>query len=129
MKYDLSKSEQKIMNILWAGHRWMTINEIIKILEPAGIFWKRQTVNTFLARLINKGLVIQNSRKYIYAYTEEGYQTLRAKELLNVDYGGSLVNFITALSGNRGVTKDEAEQLKNYLEQFKEEKKLPSENE
>jgi len=122
MKCDLSNSEQKIMNILWSKHQWITINEIIKILEPEGIFWKRQTVNTFLSRLINKGLVIQNSRKYIYAYTEDEYKTLKAKEILNDDYGGSLVNFLTALSGNKEVTNDESEQLKKYLENYKERK-------
>jgi len=120
MKYDLSNSEQKIMNILWSKHQWITINEIIKILEPEEIFWKRQTVNTFLSRLINKGLVIQNSRKYIYAYTEEEFETLKAKELLNEDYGGSLVNFLTALSGNKRINNDEVENLKKYLEDYKE---------
>lgn len=118
MKYNLSNSEQRIMRILWTKQQWVTISDMMKILEPEGILWKRQTINTFLSRLIKKGLVIQNSRKYIFAYTEEEYKGLKAKELLN-DYGGSLMNFVTALSGNNEIPTNEVEQLQKYLETCK----------
>lgn len=118
MKYELSNSESKIMDILWKQHRWMSAGELRKILEQEGTIWKRQTINTFLVRLKSKGLIIQNSRKYIHAYTKEEFDSLKAKELLDDDYGGSLLNFITALSGNKSIDTEEADKLKDYLEKF-----------
>jgi len=65
---------------------------LIKELEAPGISWKRQTINTFLGRLLEKGLVIHDSekRKYIFAYTKEEYVSHRVKEFLDEEYSGSI---------------------------------------
>ena len=52
MYNNLTTSEQAIMNGLWESKQWMTINELIEYFEKSGKIWKRQTVNTFLTRLI-----------------------------------------------------------------------------
>lgn len=120
MKKDLTPAEQVIMEALWESKHWMTISELIKIFEAQGKEWKRQTVNTFLAHLIEKGLVVKNGRKYIYAYTKEEYNARVASELLNTLYGGSLKKFVAALSGSNTLKSEDIKALRDYLDNFQE---------
>lgn len=119
MNYCLTDSEYIIMSILWAHKHWMTIVELGAELEKKGVFWKRQTINTFLSRLIKKDMVVQNSKKYIYAHTEEEYESLRAREYLTSEYGGSLKNFIVALSGHKEIDDEDVTTLLQYIEKYR----------
>lgn len=116
MNNDLTPAEQAIMDVLWECKHWMTINELIECFERLGKTWKRQTVNTFLARLIEKDLVVKNGRKYIYTYTKEEYEAQKASAMLNTLYGGSLKKLIVALSGNHALTPEDLTELKEYLD-------------
>ena len=118
MYNNLTTSEQAIMNVLWESKQWMTINELIEYFEKSGKIWKRQTVNTFLSRLIGKNLVVKNGRKYIYAYTRAEFEARKATEMLDSFYGSSLKNFIVALSGGHSISREEVEELKAYLDKL-----------
>ena len=118
MKQDITPAEQAIMNVLWESKHWITINELIEYFEHLGKEWKRQTVNTYLTRLIEKGLVVKNGRKYIYAYTKEEYEAQKASEVLNALYGGSLKKFVAALSDSHSIKSEDIKELKEYLDQL-----------
>lgn len=118
MKQTLTAAEQAIMDVLWESKHWMTINELIEYFKYSGKEWKRQTINTFLTRLIEKGLVVKNGRKYIYAYSKEEYNAQRASELLTTLYNGSLKNFVAALSSTHVLKSEDIQELKEYLDQF-----------
>ena len=119
MKVALTPSEEEIMNLLWETKQWMTIKEMIGYFEKVGKYWKRQTINTFLAHLIEKGLVVKNGRKYMYAYSIDEYKTLNASVVLDSYYGGSLQNFVAALSGTQKLDYEEAEKLRTYLDNIR----------
>lgn len=119
MNYSLTDSEQKIMDILWKYAQWMTIAELGAELEKDGILWKRQTINTFLSRLIKKGLAVQNGRKYIYTCTKEEFQTGKAREFLKEEFGDSFKKFVVALSGHKGLNQNDMEGLMNELEKYR----------
>lgn len=118
MNYDLTPAEEEIMAALWENGRWMTIHELIEHFSSLGKDWKRQTINTFLVRLAKKGLIVKNGKKYIYAYTKEEYNALKASGILDSLYGGSLKDFVSALSGSHKLTPEEAKELKQYLDQM-----------
>ena len=111
MKQDITPAEQAIMNVLWESKHWITINELIEYFEHLGKEWKRQTVNTYLTRLIEKGLVVKNGRKYIYAYTKEEYEAQKASEVLNALYGGSLKKFVAALSDSHSLKSEDIKEF------------------
>jgi BlaI family transcriptional regulator, penicillinase repressor len=52
----ISASEWEVMDVLWARSTAATAAEIFAAL-PAGHDWHQKTVNTFLARLAEKGVV------------------------------------------------------------------------
>lgn len=118
MNRNLTPAEQAIMEVLWERKHWVTISELIEYFDHLGKTWKRQTINTFLARLIEKGLVVKNGRKYIYACTKEEYEAQKASEVLKTLYGGSLKNFVAALSGNHTLKSEDINELRDYLDKL-----------
>ena len=55
-KYDLTKSEEEIMELLWEMDQKMSSKEILDYFnENCDKDWKKQTLNTFLAKLLQAG--------------------------------------------------------------------------
>ena len=55
MKPKISSAEWEVMNAVWARHP-VTAAAVFAAL-PAGHAWAQKTVNTFLARLVEKGVL------------------------------------------------------------------------
>lgn len=108
--FSLSPTEKEIMEVLWHSEG-MTNNDIVVCFRELGKDWKRQTTSTFLTRLMQKGLLKKEGHRYVPEYTKEEFERLQARDILSSMYGGSLKNFIAALSGGRQMTEKEAEEL------------------
>lgn len=121
IKYEISESERIIMNYLWESSTPKKFADIMEYLEnKEKKEWKKQTVNTFLNRLIDKGLV-QGSfqgRNKLYSpnIRKTDFERGEAQNYLNACYSGSLGNFISALSGGKKIDSDFADQLRKLLE-------------
>ena len=66
-KYNLSVSEKEIMDLLWE-HGEMSSKEILHYFNTEkNKDWKKQTLNTFIARLLKKEVLKRRSveRKYM----------------------------------------------------------------
>ncbi|WP_367568326.1 BlaI/MecI/CopY family transcriptional regulator [Lacrimispora sp.] len=118
MRFILSSTEQKIMELLWKNQKWMSGADFWEYFNSNGQNCKRQTINTYLSRMTQKGLLIKNEKKYMYAYTKEEFEEKKAEEVLNTLYEGSLEKFVFALTGNKKINSDEAAELKKYLDKF-----------
>ena len=115
INFGLSDSEALIMEYLWDAGR--CFREITKHLnEEVGKEWKKQTMNTFLSRLTNKGLISaevqRGGRVYSPTVTRTEFATGRAKQFLDKFYDGSLENFLTILNGGK---KIDAQQVKKIM--------------
>ena len=116
MHFSLTNTEKDILELLWEKKSWMSGADFWDYFNQQGRNFKRQIVNTYLSRMTEKGLLVKNKTKYIYAYTKEEFEKKRAFEILDTMYKGSLKNFITALTGNVKLNPDEAAELKDYLD-------------
>lgn len=110
----LSPTEKEIMEVLWESEG-MTNNEIILHFRERGKDWKRQTTSTFLTRLLQKGVVVKEGHKYRAGCTKKEFEQRQTREILDSLYGGSLKNFVAALTGGGRMTEKEAEELKDLL--------------
>ena len=77
----LSDSEMEIMEVIWASAEPMTASQLLDNFAHKD--WKIQTMNTFLTRLVEKG-VLSTSKQgrtnlYSPAVTREGYHRLAAR--------------------------------------------------
>lgn len=115
---ELTSVEQTILEYLWEQSRWISGAEFWRMFNSNGKECKRQTVNTYLSRMVDKGLLMKQEQKYFYAYTKEEFDSERAANVLDTLYGGSAMQFIAALAGGDKLKKDEIEELKEYLDQL-----------
>jgi BlaI family transcriptional regulator, penicillinase repressor len=63
----ISSSEWEVMSVVWAKAP-LTGTEIFEAL-PSGHGWKPKTVNTFLARLVDKGVLAADKQGKAFVYT------------------------------------------------------------
>lgn len=120
MSSRISETEYEIMEYFWETKETFTFSELMDFFNHTeGREWKKQTLNTFLKRLINKGLL--NWKKegtkgyYKEKITRAEYEQRCAEEILNENYDGKIKNFIAALSGNENLSEIDEEKLLNYI--------------
>ena len=123
-KYNLTKSEEEIMELLWETDRKMSSKEILDHFnEHCGKDWKKQTLNTFLAKLLQAGFIdrISKDRKYLYVplITRMEYKQKGAERFIRDSYSGSFMKFVSALSGAEMISKEEAQEIRKLLEENK----------
>lgn len=116
MKFNLTGLEKEIMNYIWDRKRWTSGAELWDYFNRNGMSHKRQTVNTYLTRMTEKGLLVKHEKKYMYSFTKEELDQKIANEILEDLYEGSLQNFITAFTAKKKITPEEAIQLKRIID-------------
>ena len=63
----ISSAEWDVMSVVWAKAA-ATATEVFEAL-PHGHGWKQKTVNTFLTRLVEKGVLAVDRREKAFVYT------------------------------------------------------------
>lgn len=116
----LSETEMEVMQIIWTFDHPITSSELLDIFaQQKGKEWKGQTIATFLARLVEKGVLtsIKQGRANIYTprMSPEEYRRQEAKSLLETLYEGSVNNFLTTLYDGKELTKDEMTELRRWF--------------
>ncbi len=116
----ISDAEKQIMEFIWAAGRPVTTKEIINNL-PEDNMWKQNTVITFLARLMGKGVIdatrIGKANHYKPCITEQEYRNFETKQFIKDVHKGSVFGFISALCDNGDLTKEDIESLMNRLKE------------
>lgn len=116
--YSMTEAESEVMEKLWDQKESIKQSHLLTLFEEDGKEWKRQTLNTFLVRLEEKGLVIRENRMVKVVYSREEYNLMRMKEEIDQMYGGKLSNFVAAFTKENGIDEKEAKALIGLLEQY-----------
>ncbi len=114
-KYNFSDSEREVMEMLWKQDAEIKQSALLVLFQKEGKEWKRQTLNTFLSRLEEKGVVVRQSRMVKAAYTEEEMNRLIMKEAIDTMYQGKISNFVMAFAEKGGLQKDDVKALKEII--------------
>ena len=120
VRCEMSQSESLIMDYLWKNDGGKGFREIMEYLNgELHKNWKKQTINTFIRHLIDKGLISadtsQKSRRYSAALTTAQYARGRANKILADYYDGSVEVFISALTGGKQLSKQAADELDELM--------------
>ena len=114
----MSEAEKKIMEIVWLTGRPITTREIMDIL-PEDIEWKQKTVITFLARLMEKGILkatrISKANYYEACMSEQEYTDFETKKFIENVHKGSIFSFISSLCNSGELSSKDIEDIKNLL--------------
>lgn len=121
LNFDVSETEREILEYLWENPQGVLSREMLEYFnEVKKKEWKKQTLNTFLLRLAEKGLIRGKAQgvKKIYqaVYDIKEYEAKKAESILENNYGGSVRNFVMALTGGEKIDKAMADDLRKMLE-------------
>ena len=116
--FNLSEAEQKVMEKLWDQKGGVKQAQLLTMFEEDGKEWKRQTLNTFLSRLEDKGMVKRENRIVVTIYDREEYYLMQMKEAIDHMYGGKLSNLVAAFTRKNSISRQEAEELAKILEKY-----------
>ncbi len=114
----MSEAEKKIMEIIWSVGRPITTKEIMGSL-PDSNYWKQNTVVTFLARLMEKGILkatrISKANYYEACMSEQEYADFETKKFIETVHKGSIFSFISSLCNSGELNLKDIEDIKNLL--------------
>ena len=118
MQVNLSDSEWKLMNHLWARSP-QTITELTAALR-AETGWSKNTVITMLSRLESKGAVRyeegSRAKRYFPAVAREDAAMAETENFLSKVYGGRLGLMMSAMVDSQALTEDDIAELAAILE-------------
>lgn len=117
----MSDAETEVMRLVWDAGGSVSSAKLIDDLTKQGKAWKPTTMLTFLARLIEKGILTSvkhgRANEYIPLVTEAEYKSFETRSFLNTVHNGSVKNFITALVEGNGLTSEEINELQEWFSQ------------
>lgn len=116
----LSDAEFIVLQILWREGE-LRATEIADIArEEKG--WKKNTVYTLINRLIKKGAVRRSEPSFLCspAVSKSEIRLKETDNFLQKMYGGSLNLFVKSFLAERNLSREEFEELKRLIEDYKE---------
>jgi len=114
---NLSEADSIIMDILWRKGECSNA-DILKEIEDK-LAWSRQTVRTYLIRLVEKGLVgIREVNKRTYHYypkvTKSEYAADKTGSILS-KYYGSLSHMVAGILQQEDIPEEELDELEKLI--------------
>lgn len=114
----MSDAEKEIMKTIWDNGGSIFIADLLSQLEQRKKDWKRSTVRTFIARLIEKGLIrtIRHGKmcEYFAAVSEEDYLSGQAANFVDKVFDGNIKSLLVSLFGQESLNSDELKELEGF---------------
>ena len=114
---NIGEAELEIMKVVWKAVEPLSSSEIGKAVEDKG--WKRTTIATFLARLVEKGALTAERRGKSMYYTPlisaREYKKTQVRSLIKNLFDGSAQNLVASLFEEKAFTDDDIRELKEIF--------------
>ena len=119
--YGLSETEYQLMKLFWTRQEPLLFSDVLAHCnEELHLNWAATTAQTYLSRLMMKGVLETNGKRYRKSYlahlTEEELAQKYAVQVVKESFGGSVKNLLTALLRDTTLTQNEADELKQILD-------------
>lgn len=112
----ISESEWIVMKTIW-GDSPRTLPEILNSLKHTD--WSTTTIQTYLARLVKKGVLSteRQGKGYLYypALSEADCQIAESRSFLNRVYDGSLSKMVKGFVKSGNLSPEELDELKRLI--------------
>ena len=122
----MSDSEKEIMRFFWAAGGSVSSAKLLEDLRTINKDWKPNTLLTFLARLVEKGIITSvrhgRTNEYKPLITEAEYNKFETRTFLNAVHDGSVKKFISTLYEGDDITTEEIKELQSWFAQKSEDK-------
>ncbi|MBC1808023.1 BlaI/MecI/CopY family transcriptional regulator [Listeria marthii] len=119
----ISKSELEVMKIIWEYGRAVQYADVAEKLSEREFSWKKNTILTFLTRLVEKNLLrvkkIGRKNEYYALVSENEYLEQQTETFVEDIYEGDVKGLITNLVQNDLISPDELEDLQQFWKRAK----------
>lgn len=113
---NISDAELEVMEMLWKHGSRIKQTELLAVSVASGKNWKRQTLNTFISRLEEKGMVKRANRTVETIFSRDEYTYTQMKAAIDCLYNGQLNDVMIAFAQHNVITKKNAEELIRIIE-------------
>lgn len=110
----LFESEYKMMDIIWDNEP-LRSGELVKKCEEI-LNWKKSTTYTVLHKLCDKEIASNIDSIVTSIVPREKIREFQSEDLVKRSFGGSLPAFVTAFLNTGNISKNEAEELIELIE-------------
>ena len=115
----LPDSELEIMMIVWEAKEPVSSAYLMEKLQGEKS-WANTTVLNFLARLVERGFLKVEKQGRINIYSpqigEKEYIEIESRSFLERMHKSSLKSFVAALYDGNSLSREDAEELKRYID-------------
>lgn len=117
-EYRLAEGEAKFAELIWQKEP-ITSPELVKVCEKE-FNWKKSTTYTVLKKLCDRG-IFQNEKAVVTSLiSKEEFYGYRSRKFVEDSFGGSIPKFLTAFMGGKKLTVEQAEEIKELIDSFRE---------
>ena len=113
----ISSAEWDVMSVVWAKKR-ATATEVFEAL-PTGHGWKQKTVNTFLTRLVDKGVLTVDRKEKAHVYAarvrREKCVQSEGESFLQRVFRGATGDLVKHFCAQADLTAEQIEELEQLL--------------
>jgi predicted transcriptional regulator len=110
--------ESRFADIIWTNEPIAT-TELVKLSESA-LGWKKTTTYTVLKRLCDKGIFRNEKSIVTSVISKDEFYSVQSEKFIDETFGGSLPAFLAAFTKRKSLTKEEADELRRMVADFKE---------
>ena len=115
MRCDLSKTEMEIMQLLWERGGVVASGGILDYFYARGKSWKRQTLNTLLNRMVDKGVIVRKRGSVRALCSLAEYRHQQSRTVLEESFEGRLELFVAAYLGKADLSPEASRELEELL--------------
>jgi BlaI family penicillinase repressor len=121
MKPSISEAEWQVMKVIWQAPP-KALPDILSSLRDTA--WSQTTIQTYLARLIKKGVISarREGKGYLYSplISREECEMEKGRSFLESVYDGSLTGMVSGFVKSGAISPEEISQLRQLLREHEE---------
>lgn len=114
----LSDSELNFAELIWENEPMPSRQLVELCAEKFG--WKKSTTYTVLKHLCQYGYVQNQDTIVTSVISKEEYLGQQSNQFVKKNFGGSLSKFLTAFAGEKKLSKEQVDELRNMIDQYEE---------
>lgn len=118
----LTNTEIKFMNLVWK-YEPICSTQLVKLCNDQ-FNWKKSTTYTFIKRLNEKGILVNENTFVKSLISKDDYQKSESSEIINTIYDGSVVKFLDAYLSNHDLSSIEIDKIIELADKRNKPKKM-----
>ena len=111
-------SELRFCEILWE-HQPVKSSELVQLCAQR-LGWKKSTTYTVIKRLTERGVVQTENAVVTARVSRDEVQRAESRAFVERNFSGSLPSFLNAFVGGRGLSAEEADELRRMIADLEE---------